>query len=267
MIQGGDMQDIELYFDEDGKLTGYSGKVDVLDKEIFIDTKTGIGYDRVLSAIEHMIRHLSDKFNIDNFSYEDNKQQIALYALEIIAKYDPRKGTKLSTFLQIALRNELINKIRDQNTAKRNPTFLNVKYKKVTCTDCKHVFVFKKKIGGIAECPKCQKIMRVTQSNSININFKEKHNVFMDSLSDLSYISEDEIIENQDIIKLINSIDKKDPVLAKLVKLIVIDDLSLTKAAEVAGVTPIWARIKIKRLKKNKIIREIFDDQKALGCP
>lgn len=96
--------------------SNFSGPVTVYNKSIFINIDSGEGFHKVFKHMKGAIHHFT-KIGIKiykNVSFEDVRQEICLFMLEGIVKYNPEKNTALSTFLHKYIHNKLIDKIREK---------------------------------------------------------------------------------------------------------------------------------------------------------
>ena len=271
------METVEVFHDDSGKLVGFAGFVDVHDQNIYVDTRTGQGYDRVIRQLESMVYFLAKKYRLKGFSLEDRKQHIVMRVLEGITEYDPRKNTKLSTFLQMRVNRRLINEIRDEGRMCRNPTILNVNAFRVTC-ECgaNHtVIITKDSELGDYTCAQCDNSLANYEKKlsvnggliSLDASFgvQSEDRIDNEYRIDSSFIETslspnvDSIITNCDLDNLIESLSEIDPRLVKIIELVAIQDYSVKAAAEKVGLSGAGASVKLKKLKDNKTVREIFN--------
>lgn len=135
----------------------FIGEAEVYDENIYLNTETGVGYDKLIEKMDEYISRTALKCNLDGFDTSDLKQNIILYVLEVARKYNPNKGMKLSTFIQMSVKRRLINKMRNQNGYNRNPTILKTSLYSVRCK-CNNKFIVNINDGECVEekiCPKC----------------------------------------------------------------------------------------------------------------
>ena len=71
----------------------------------------GVSEEEFLSVLENISKRLGHKFKFGYHSYEDMKQQAAIFALEGLEKYDNKRP--LENFLWTHVRNRLFNYKRD----------------------------------------------------------------------------------------------------------------------------------------------------------
>jgi hypothetical protein len=97
-----------------GKGRRLAGKVTVQNKEIYVDTSDGTGFHEVFQTMEPIINSIAiDHHAWGAFSnFDDAKQDICLAMLEAIAKYNPKRGATLSTFLYAVGNNRAIDAYR-----------------------------------------------------------------------------------------------------------------------------------------------------------
>jgi RNA polymerase sigma factor (sigma-70 family) len=168
---------IELFYNDKQEYVGFAGPVKVRNQEVLIDTRTGLGYDKVISILGDMITFLAGKFDFESFTREDSKQHVVLRILEGISKFNPNKGTKLSTFLQMRISRLLINEMRDANRFCRNATSLNIKTYSYHCA-CGHI-TYANKSDKVDFCDSCQLPIDKSKRHWIR-----KSTVSLDELSD-----------------------------------------------------------------------------------
>jgi len=94
----------------------FSGFVVVKNQNVFIDTADGTGFHKVIELMESYINILM-RFS-SCYNKEDIKQDIYVYILEGISKYNPNKGASLSTFLYRSVKNRLIDNYRKKDPLK-----------------------------------------------------------------------------------------------------------------------------------------------------
>jgi len=275
---------IEKFYDTStNKYIGFAGTVKLYNKKVYVDTRTGIGYDKVIKELEKYVNYLAFKYNLSGlgFALEDTKQHIIMRILEGIPEYDPSKKTTLSTFLHMRIERRIINEVRNVCIDSKNPTVLKTSLYSVIC-ECGHRFMAS--VGSRDEikdimCYSCNKAIKNAKIFSINTppeslytvfiggkKVDEDKNIFIeDIISDDSFdiplvFGEKPKLENQAALK--HDIEKfmkhESPETKKLVELICFKDYTVKAAAEVVGISNTGACNKLRKLKKNKIIRDIL---------
>lgn len=269
----------ELFMDaKTNKYCGFSGIVRVNDKDIYVNTRGGTGYDKVIEELSKLVDYLARKYRKKGYSFEDNKQNVMLHILEGIPKYNPLKNTKLSTFIQMRVEKRLINEIRNESRLSKNATFLNTHTYSVHC-ECGHNYtttITKRAMLKHSSCGHCkrnaegQKVFSVSNpevsletvvdrlgdgDTSVDVG-----SLYSSSMSDLMQGCEEtsldeEVISSYDLKKWL---DEEDPRVAKIIELVCFKDYSIKAAAEQVGLTGAGANIKLKELKNKKIVRELF---------
>lgn len=268
---------IKVFYDrETNKYTGFMGKVKLYNDEVYIDTRDGTGYDKMFLKLEKMINYLAHRYNIPGNTIEDTKQDIAIYILEGLVKYKPNKKTKLSTFLQMIINRRLINELRDNGRSIRNCTILNTTLYKVICK-CSANFTIIVNNDDTLEEVKCKYCNKSIQNAKLYIINKEPISIdsyydrnqkltLNDIVSENSFDVpmvygersqlEDLIMRNCDLKKLFEKIDPK---VQKLISLVCFQGYSINQAASLIGISHMGASNKLKKLRKNKLIREILN--------
>lgn len=257
---------------ETGEYIGFSGKVKLYDTEVYIDTRSGQGYEEIIKKLNPLICKFASKYHFNGNSFDDTRHDVIVHILEGILKYDPRKETKLSSFLQMRVNRRLINEIRNNGRAFRNATFLNISTFSCTCS-CGHNFV--ETVGKEEDiiCPECsRRIEDLDCKNPINmyevsesmLNYR-----YWDGEKDCNaYVNTDELLYNNHKVRpdveAMNRCDMQkwlkdeDPRVVKIVELMYFHDYTVKAAAEQVGLTGAGANLKLKCLKNNKMVREIF---------
>lgn len=242
-------ENIELFYDND-KYIGFSGVIRIKNKDININTKTGLGYDKVICELKDMINYLSNKFNLESFTKEDNKQNIILKILEGIPKFHPHKEMQLSTFLQMRISRKLINETRDANIYKRNATLLNVHNFSYKC-ECGNITTGSSGAINICSCgARLKKTRKLwSKSNTISLEF-DGYTCFFDKQSDI----ERKFIQLDLDASLI---DEKEEI-KNIVKLIYYGGFTIKEVAESLEMNKNSVYLKLKELKNNNKIKDLF---------
>lgn len=274
---------IKTFYDIDtDEYLGFAGIVKLYKTDIFVDTRDGTGYDKVISGLEKYITHLAYKYNLSSmgFALEDTKQHIILRILEGIPKYDPDKNTTLSTFLYMRVERRIINEVRNVSTDSKNPTILRTYLYSISC-DCGRKFMTSTSGDENVEdkqCYGCDKPIKNAKIFSVNMPPETLDvGVITKNLSSEDLISMKEMISDSnfyislvygekakldDIVILKSDIEKwiegEDEQIKELVNLICFKDYTVKAAAEAVGVSHTGANNKLKNLKRKKIIRDML---------
>lgn len=263
--------------------SNFIGIAEVYNEKIFINTKTGEGYEALVKKLSHMIDQFARKYVLPGSTIEDGRQNVVLCILEGVKKYDPTKSMKLSTFLQMRINRRLINEIRNLGTESRNATILRTSLYKVNCK-CGNRFTITttgdEKLSS-KKCDQCGKNIdqeggvfpinkepgSLSESNVVPFKKEswsgEKGNLTVfDVISDSSYdiplvygqktSLEDSVIAKHDLERCL---ENEDPRVQKLIKYICFDDCSVKVASEKVGISHTSANNKLKRLQKKKLLQ------------
>jgi hypothetical protein len=107
---------------------------------VFVNSWTGRGIDKVMKALEKVIKYRAGKvYNITIYGDErqDVEQQLRLYAIDCVKRYDPTKGTAMLTFLTGHVIKQEYSLIKQAFSEKRAPTIHNVIQKRIyKCPEC-----------------------------------------------------------------------------------------------------------------------------------
>jgi RNA polymerase sigma factor (sigma-70 family) len=251
----------------------FVGTAEVYNEKIDIDTRTGKGLDKVLKKIEPLLFKMSKSAFMRGSSYEDIKQDLVIIAIEGIKSFDPSKNVKLSTFLQIHLRNKLISKIKSENKISNNANIIleqklpdeckcgSTKFisvvksfsEKRTCVSCSKVYS-KKAFTARQEIPFCVMDEKVDTNEDSGLIFSDlvsaDDNILRQSRSD---------VHSLELIRSISSLDGSiDEQTQKLMYLISFEDYSIADAAQKLGMSNWEANSKLKRLSRNEKIKDLI---------
>lgn len=265
-------KDIQLFVDPKTKSqNGFAGTVVLYNSKIYVDTRDGTGYDKIIEKLGALIYRLALKYRFNGNTFEDTRHDIIVHILEGIPKYNPDKNTKLSTFLEMRVNRRLINKLRDCSRISRNATFLNVGTYQITC-ECgiNVIAIFNGKNGYEKDCQKCGKALSEA-IKQIPLNTPEvnesmlSQNRFYEDFSDIhtdfgTFLNEtisidDEVIFMHD---MQNWLCEEDPRVVKIIELYCLHDYSIKAAAKKVGLSSAGGNMKLKELAKNPQVREIL---------
>lgn len=261
--------EIEIFVNEKtNEYIGFAGKVQVYDDEIYVNTKTGKGYDAVIKKLNKLVSFLATKYKLKGFSKEDARQHISMRIIEGIPKFDPRKNVKLSTFIQMRVNRRLINEIRDQSHSSKNATFLKINSYNYLCS-CGNSFnlvLSDDEDTKEKTCEKCN--LPINKARKVSTGLSEvcldAYHSQLDPVDDEEENNFNSIIDGNNENSMILSHDisewmiESDPVMAKLLNLIMLKDYSVSKAAREIGISNSSANAKLKKLKDDKKFMEII---------
>lgn len=274
---------VEIFRDpKTNKYIGFAGNIELYNKNIFIDTRDGTGYDNIIKELDKNINYLSYKYNLSNLGYtfEDTKQHIIMRILEGIPKYNPENKMSLSTFLFMIVERRIINEIRNSNTDSKNPTVLRTSLYTINCK-CGNKFIISTSGDDKVEeniCYLCNNTLENAKIFSISVPSESIEDVtaFYSKLNKEKIHLNDVISENDFYIPLVFGYKPKledqvaikvdmekftrseDPKIKKLINLVCFNDYSIKAAAKVVGMSHTGATNKLAQLKRKKIIRDLF---------
>ena len=252
----------------------FSGNVKVYNEEIFVDSVTGLGIDRVLKKIDPLLFKMAKSIYIQGYAVEDIKQELAVLAIEGIRSFDASKNVKLSTFLHIHLHNKIISKIRSQNKLSNNASSSIEDSSLPDACDCGSTIFMVETKGGEErrECVSCNKLYTKKLKNAKHeipfsvMDEKVDQNedgklLFIDSVPRDNSVfggnqdSEDEMEISSSIESICQDLDEKT---AKIVRLVCLEDYSIKDAADEVGLSSWAANVRLKNLSKNKKIKDML---------
>lgn len=259
------MQDnnISTFFDpQTKKYLGFAGIVSVYDSEIYVDTRNGKGYDKVISKISPFINKISTKFKFFNDSREDTSHDIVVHILEGIHDFDPNRDMKLSTFLEMRVSKRIINSLKSRNKLARNATNLNIVLYKIRC-DCGNVY---KSNDSQMSCAICGRTSNNTKKFMVSFTEINESSLKQDIRNDLTETpnienllidSEDNSLIKYDIMTSLSDLDIK----TKKIINLVCDGFTTVAIAKEVGLSDTGVKYKLKELSKNKKIKDILCGQ------
>lgn len=252
----------------------FSGNVKVYNEEIFVDSVTGLGIDRVLKKIDPLLFKMAKSIYIQGYTVEDIKQELAVLAIEGVRSFDASKNVKLSTFLHIHLHNKIISKIRSQNKLSNNASSSIEDSSLPDACDCGSTIFMVETKGGEErrECVSCNKLYTKKLKNAKHeipfsvMDEKVDQNedgklLFIDSVPRDNSVfggnqdSEDEMEISSSIESICQDLDEKT---AKIVRLVCLEDYSIKDAADEVGLSSWAANVRLKNLSKNKKIKDML---------
>ena len=238
-----------------GKMTdriAFVGEAQVLDERIYVDTRSGAGYDAVLKKLAPMIKHLTFKYSLYGNEADDTKQDIIVHMLEGLPKYNGNRGIKLSTYLQMCVETRMINAFKFHSQPSKSATLLNVRAYTIVCGKCGLSFKATMYKDETIECPECSCLVgKDTKKLSIPILPVNESDVKFDGKDDYKgddYRGEslfertpnndmpidEQVIKTCDMMK---RLDSGDPRLKQVVGLICFHDQSMRSVAKLLGVS------------------------------
>jgi RNA polymerase sigma factor (sigma-70 family) len=227
--------------------TGYfEGIVDVYDETFYVNTLTNVGLESVLKKVEPLINKMCSKTYISGYAFEDIKQELNIMVIQGISKYDPAKGTKLSTFLQNHLRKKMISKLRSVNKMSNDSSSISF----TSDPDYKDA-----KIKRVRE--------EILFSSCTPDNIEDPSMRFENTISDDDglYGSTGLSFGDKEFELTLRKISKDlDPDTARIIELLYYEDLPINKAAEAVGLTGSAASMRLKKLEKNESFRMAFSE-------
>jgi RNA polymerase sigma factor (sigma-70 family) len=253
---------------------GYEGIVRMYDEDIFVDTKTKMGYSRVLRRIDPLLCKWSSKTYIPGHSFDDIKQELSIIIIEGIEAFDPSKRVKLSSFLHTHLRNKLISKIKCANKISNDASCLHSSSIGDTC-EC----------GGKIIATDSESEEKKVTCKSCGAEYSDTFRRSRDELSFSSVIKNEasageEYLEFQnsisdsdnlyfgykndfDKVNLKITIEKLEKILDEktfgILKMVCLEGFTIKDAAAKYGLTGWAASIRLKKLIKNKEVSEIIE--------
>ena len=269
--------EVEIFHDHRTKeCIGFCGSVRLYDVDIYIDTRTGQGYDEVIKKLSALVRKFSMRFHFNGNSLADTKHDIIVHILEGIPKYNPTRNTKLSTFIEMRVGRRLINDLRDKSRMSKDATYLNIGTFHIVC-HCGNDFVATINCSDLsahtcAECgrsvscarkmvavntPEVNESMLCSNDNNgtiaqTNMQLGDRDQIMKAAAKPL----DEEVIFRHDMQAFLETAD---PRLVKIFELIYFQDYSISAAAEKVGLSGAGANMKLKDLQDNKAIQELFN--------
>lgn len=257
--------------------SSFVGKAYIYDEEVYINTKTGEGYDYVIRKMKNYIDWYSGKIRLAGFEREDIKQLMIMILLDGIRRYNPKLKIKLSTFLYVHIKNRIISRIKEETRQSLNATYHEPIYKFI-CT-CSGSFVANRNDAIEAKCHSCGKKVDNTwtiraehheplsldgimstmndddgsSDKSSRIHYNGRKNNFID------FFGRVDTIEDLDRdLDFTNILRDEDEITRKIAELMYHQDYSITDAAKEVGLTCWAASLRLKKLKGKRHFRDFF---------
>lgn len=233
----------------------YKEFVDVYNESFYVDTETGVGFDKVLEKIEPLICKMASGTYISGYSFSDIKQELTVLAIEGIKAFNPNKGVKLSTFLHIHLRNKLISKLRSENRMSNDAFGLANKLGANPSEESKETSG-----GAVNKIKRVREEIRFSQcsaslSDDGNVLFEntvgDEEGIYQSVKTDYETINFEVSLK-----KLSKKLDRKT---SRIIELVYFEDYSIKDAAEKVGLTGWAASMRLKSLARKKSFKDIFD--------
>lgn len=260
-------------------MRSYKTNVRMYDEDIFVDTQTKQGYDRIIERINPLLCKWAARTYMPGHSFDDIKQELTILVIEGVNAFDPSKKVKLSTFLHTHLRNKLISKIKSFNKLSSDACSLHDEIAGDIC-DCGGKIEKKSLINnlGFTEdkwiCQSCDLAFSSNlRKSKAEINFGsmpkkdmssgEEYLDFEDSLreTDSLYLNDRNGYEKADLLLMLKKAEKKlDEKTLAILKMVCIEGYSFKDAAEKVGLTSWSASVRLKKLAKSKLMSDILEN-------
>jgi RNA polymerase sigma factor (sigma-70 family) len=258
----------------------FEGIVRMYDEDVHINTDTKEGYARVIERIDPLLCKMASKTYMPGYNFDDIKQELIVIAVEGVNAFDPKKNVKLSTFLHIHLRNKLISKIKSVNKLSNDAFSLSENMQKNPICSCGGKIIsdeyIEEETGKVKcghSCEVCSKNYSYPHRRSreelifsgmprVNPNDGEEYADFQSSLSNSSGLYSNDRTSYDDvelellIDKLSEAIDEKTSIILRKVCL---EGFSIKDAAESVGLTGWAASMRLKKLDRFKILKDLLD--------
>lgn len=257
----------------------FEGIVRMYDEDVYINTATREGYARVLERIDPLLCKWASKTYMPGYNFEDIKQELSIIIIEGVNAFNPDKNVKLSTFLHTHLRNKLVSKIKSVNKLSNDAFSLYEKSVKELC-DCGGLISIKKirnlnsSIISKYSCDECdQEYKQIYRKSREELVFSsmpktdpgsgEEYAEFQSSLADTDslYADTNTVFDRIDleiaVEKLSEIIDEKT---AQILRMVCLEGFSIKDAAKQVGLTGWAASMRLKKLSRYKIIKDLLVD-------
>ena len=256
----------------------YEGVVRMYDEDVYVNTTTKQGYNRVLERIDPLLCKWASKTYMPGYNFEDIKQELSIIIIEGINAFDTSKNVKLSTFLHTHLRNKLVSKIKSVNKLSNDAFSLYEKIAGDLC-ECGGLIALKKirnpKNNSIVSrhlCEQCNQEYKPNYRKSreelvfssmpkTDPGSGEEYAEFQSSLAetDSLYADNSTVYDRIDleiaIERLSEIIDNKT---AEILKMVCLEGFSIKDAAKKVGLTGWAASMRLKKLDRYKIIKDLL---------
>ena len=260
-------------------MKSYRTNIRMYDEDIYVDTNTKQGYDRIIERINPLLCKWASRTYMPGHSFEDIKQELTILVIEGINAFDPSKKVKLSTFLHTHLRNKLVSKIKSFNKLSNDACSLHDEIAGEIC-DCGGK-IEKKTITnylGFAEdkwvCQSCELAFSSNLRKSkgeinfssmpkIDMSSGEEYLDFENTIEEKSslYFDDKDGYERADLLLMLGKMEKKvDDKTFAILKMVCIEGYSFKDAAEKVGLTSWAASVRLKKLAKSRLMSDLLDN-------
>ena len=225
---------------------------------------------------------MASKTYMPGYNFSDIKQELIVIAIEGVNAFDPKKNVKLSTFLHIHLRNKLISKIKSVNKLSNDAFSLSENMKEDVICSCGGKIIADEyieedtgKVKRGHSCEICSKNYSHPHRRSreelifsrmprVNPNDGEEYADFQSSLSSESglYASDRSAYDDVELDLLINKLSEViDEKTSTILRKVCLEGFSIKDAAESVGLTGWAASMRLKKLDRFKIVKDLFDSK------
>ena len=246
----------------------YEQIVEMYEESIFVSTLTKQGYDRVLERIDPLMCKWAMKTYMPGYTFDDIKQELSLIIIEGINSFDPSKKVKLSSFLHTHLKYKLLSKLKSVN--KLSNDAYSLKPSSALCS-CGGVI---KVVETFAKCYQCGSEHNISYRKSreelifsampkTNPGSGEEYAEFESSLSESDNLyrsprsNHDAVDLKMAISSLRSTVDDKT---FQILKMVCLEGYSIKDAGQSVGLTGWAASMRLKKLDRNRVIRDLLSD-------
>lgn len=256
----------------------YAEVVRMYDEDVYVSTETKEGYNRVLERIDPLLCKWASKTYMPGYAFDDIKQELSIIIIEGVNAFDPSKKVKLSTFLHTHLRNKLVSKIKSVNKLSNDAFSLQEKIAGDLC-ECGGLILLKKlrlesSVVSKHVCESCDQEYKPAYRSSReelafscmpkkDLNSGEEYAEFQSSLanSDSLYADNRTVYDSVNLEMAISKLSEiVDPKTILILRMVCLEGHSIKDAAKSVGLTGWAASMRLKKLGRYKIIKDLLED-------
>lgn len=150
------MTQYEIQYGIDGTRRWIAGHIPMKGGVIlYIDSRTGVGIDKVLEYAMDFIKYQARQMNIPSYGTDDLVQELTAIALAAIPDYSIEKSANMLTFLQNHIKNRMVNLYKFSTEKCRTATHGVFRFCKAKCPQCSQTFLFDDSAGMPKNCQFC----------------------------------------------------------------------------------------------------------------
>lgn len=231
--------------------------------EVFVNTKTGEGYDKIIPYLNNLIRVYSKKYTFYDEEQSDMRQSIIEYSLNAIKGYNQKSQGAFLGYIGKCINSKLINKCVDRTRVSKNPTWVRGKYYGVTCDKCG--YTCHASTNAATKCTGCGALV-VPNDFYESSSTEELLPAHLSGLNKFDWTKKNDKIRGDYSLLLcdIKNVIKNNEDF-EIIKQHFFDQVSIVDVASNLNLSQTYCYAKLKKLKKNKELYSILKESLRQG--